>query len=120
MGAARDGTGFGRAAGLRVVATALVLLIAPACMRNRLAKDYRRPWTRATTVAEDAAWTLESAALGVVAVGSLGLIKPFDEDAASWDYARGRVHPEREADEEEDDEDPLFADDGGEGTRHTP
>ncbi len=99
--------------GIRLGLLALTLLLAPACMQSRLAKQERVPWTRDTTVAEDALWTLESAAIGVVVVGGLLVTLPFRKEEPAWDYSTGA--PRKAEPEEEDDGDswPFDGDNDG-------
>ena len=79
---------------IRVVAAIVaLLLLTSACMRAKLEREYRRPWSRYTTVAEDAAWTVETGlletgrvvglmALNVVTFGAVGWLLEDDEDEA--------------------------------------
>ncbi len=80
-----------------VAAALVVLLLTPACMRAKLEREYRRPWSRWTTVGEDAAWTVETGlieggkvvglmALNIVTFGAVGwLLDDEEEDDSSFE-----------------------------------
>jgi hypothetical protein len=71
--------------GLRAALAALLLTTLGGCVRARLEQEYRKPWSRETKVAEDAAWTVETCAMGAVAIGTLGILNPFEKDGTSID-----------------------------------
>jgi hypothetical protein len=79
-GIRRQGTGV-------LVLLGLVLLLS-GCMRARLKREYRKPWSRMTTVGEDALWTVESTARVVgglaVAVVTFGLVDPLGGAEVQW------------------------------------
>lgn len=87
---------------IRVVGTLLLVLclLATGCMRAKLEREWRRPWSWQTSVVEDAIWTVETAALETakviggmaLAIVTFGLLNPFDD----------------EGDDEEDDGDGAY------------
>ena len=74
---------------IRVVGTLLLVLclLATGCMRAKLEREWRRPWSWQTSVVEDAIWTVETAALetakvigGIaLAIVTFGLLNPLDD-----------------------------------------